>query len=572
MKKIFNKIIKNIKDNKVLYYLIILVTIIRFMISYNLPSFAIYNLPYDDKLMLARLANLIKGNYFGNYNYLTLIKGVIYPLFLYLCHITKLSYSTLLTILYISSCFYFTTSLKKLVKNKYYLLIIYIFLLFNPSSYSSELFQRLYRNCLSIIELLFFLGTVIRIIYSDKNKIHNYIILGLVVSIMFLTKEENIWVWLVLGILFIFKIYKKHNIKNIIINLIPVFEIIICLNIVCFINYKYYKIYTYNELSKSEFKKTYIKMLQIKEDKKIDRVSIQKETLYKLADNSKVFNLSRKRIDKIYEVAADKNGEINNGNVIWYLKGFIHMYGKFDNGEDSTKYYKKLGKEIDKLFDEGKLKKELTIPSLFMYMPTWKDISKVPGTLLRAVVYTTTYKDIKVITKDNYSNWKYDEKYRVYLLIYKDYHNSANIVKTNIGGYEFLRNIYKILTILLSIPCLIIYFKNIRKLDVLNLLLHIILLVYLLIIGGVVYNHITAFDSLRYCYLGNIYILQSIFIMLNIIRYLNDRDTIDEEEVKVEEDNKKSEKKTNSKTKTRNSNSKTKSKTNKTKSKVKASA
>ena len=579
MKNKLKGLYKKLSDNKVLIYLIIFVTLVRFMISFSLPSFSIFNLPYDDKLMLFRLTNLLDGKYFGNYNYLTLVKGIIYPLFLYICYITKISYSTMLTILYILSCLYFSFSLKKFVKNKYYILILYVVLLFNPISYSSELFQRLYRNSLSIIEILFFLGLVIRIIYNDKIKIHNYIFLGLIVSIMFLTKEENIWVWLVLGILFIYKVYKNINIKNIIVNLIPVFEIIICLNIVCLVNYNYYKTYTYNELSKSEFKKTYIKMLEIKEDKKIDHVSIQKDTLYKLADNSKLFNISREKIDKIYEAAADENGEINNGNVIWYLKGFTHVYGKFKNGKEANKYYKKLGKEIDELFKKGKLEKEFTIPSLFIYTPTWKDIKKVPGYLIKAIVYTSTYDEIKVITNNNFGNWKYNKKYRSYLLVYRDYHNSANIVKENIAGYEFLRIIYKVLTIILSIPSLFIYIKNIRKKDKINLVLHMLVLIYLLIIGGVVYNHITAFDSLRYCYLGNIYLLQTIFIIINTYRFIDEKiivvnevETKDNEisisEVKLEE---KKEVKTKTKTSTKNkSNSKSKTTTKgKTKSNTK---
>ena len=103
MKNKLKALYKKLSDNKVLIYLIIFVTLVRFMISFSLPSFSIFNLPYDDKLMLFRLTNLLDGKYFGNYNYLTLIKGIIYPLFLYICYITKISYSTMLTILYINT-------------------------------------------------------------------------------------------------------------------------------------------------------------------------------------------------------------------------------------------------------------------------------------------------------------------------------------------------------------------------------------------------------------------------------------------------------------------------------------
>jgi hypothetical protein len=101
------------------------------------------------------------------------------------------------TILYILAVIYFVRPFEKLIRNKYFMFIFYILLLFNPITYSSELFQRLYRNSLSIIELLFLLGILIRIILSDdKNKksIINYILLGIMSSIMYLTREDNMWI------------------------------------------------------------------------------------------------------------------------------------------------------------------------------------------------------------------------------------------------------------------------------------------------------------------------------------------------------------------------------------------
>ena len=75
-----------------------------------------------------------------------------------------------------------------------------------------------------------------------------------------------------------------------------------------------------------------------------------------------------------------------------------------------------------------------------------------------------------------------------------------------------MRQIYKYVTIILSIISLIIYVKNIKKFDDINKILHIVLISYLLILFGVTYTHITAFYSIRYFYLGNVYILQNIFI------------------------------------------------------------
>ena len=213
------------KKYKKMIIIVSIITLIKFLITYKLPSFYISNLVYDDGLMIHQLTSLLNGNYLGNYTSFTLIKGIIFPLFLFLTKSIHLSYSSMLSILYILSCMYFTKSLDKIVKDKKILIIIYAVLLFNPISFSSELFQRLYRNSLSSIELLFFLGVIIRIVLSNEVKrkdIINYIILGIILSIMRMTREDNIWTSVILVLLIIYKFIKNRKIKTILITLIPI--------------------------------------------------------------------------------------------------------------------------------------------------------------------------------------------------------------------------------------------------------------------------------------------------------------------------------------------------------------
>ena len=92
--------------------LLILVTILRFLISFKLPNFYIVNLQYDDKLMINLSRSIMKGEYLGRYNNFTLIKGIVFPLILSFTTLLHLNFSLFLTILYILSCIYFTLSLE----------------------------------------------------------------------------------------------------------------------------------------------------------------------------------------------------------------------------------------------------------------------------------------------------------------------------------------------------------------------------------------------------------------------------------------------------------------------------
>ena len=515
-----------IKKHKFIIILFI-IALIRLLLSFKLPLFYNGLMKYDDELMINQFDNLIKGNYLGNYSYSTLVKGFFYPLLLALSYIMKLNFSVFFTTLYILACIYLTSSLKKIINNKVFSFIFFIIILFNPISYSSDLFQRLYRNSISVSELLFFLGTIIRIVSDKKNKIINYFILGIILSIMYLTREDNIWTIPVLMLLFIYKLYKNIKIKNIIINLIPIIILIFSLNIVSFINYKYYGVYTYNELKNTNFKDAYINILRIKEDKKIDKVSINKETFYKLLDNIDIPGIDKKFIDKIYKKYADTSGEIDNGNMVWYFRNWIYINNKFKSGKEANEYFDKLNKEIERLFKEGKLETEFTIPSINFSTPTISELKKYPKSIAKAVLYTTTYQNVKTMPKieetDRIKNIQYSKKYNIFSIEYRDYRHTDNIIDNNPIKYEIIRQIYMYLTIIFIVVSIIIYLKNIFKFDELNIIIDLILISYLVIILGVAYTDVTAFHAIRYMYLGNTYILQSLFILLNLYRLFTNK-------------------------------------------------
>ena len=338
-------------------------------------------------------------------------------------------------------------------------------------------------------------------------------------STMLLTREDTIWTYLVLGILINFKLYKKLKIKNIVFCLVPIIVIALNLNIISYINYKHYGVYTYNELKKSHFKQAYQKVLQIKDDEKIDKVAIPKSTFYKLAENSKVFGFTKEEIDKKYLRLEDENGEINNGNIIWFFRSWIYTKQKFKSGEEADKYFENLSNELETLFEEGKLEKEMSSFLTFINIPSLNELKNLPKNLIDSIIYTSTYKNIKAFDEEEIKKEGiYTEYSMSYAVDYMDYHNAENLIENNPIHFEIIRKIYKYFTIIYSAVSLIIYLKNIKIKDKLNFVLHILVAIYLCIIGGVAYTHTTAFTAIRYCYLANIYILQNLFILLNLYR------------------------------------------------------
>jgi hypothetical protein len=152
-------------------------------------------------------------------------------------------------------------------------------------------------------------------------------------------------------------------------------------------------------------------------------------------------------------------------------------------------------------------------------VPTYDEFIYMPKNVLDIVIYTSTYKNVKTYT--DFSKFKYDKDVGAYSVVNLDSHTTENILEKNDTKYEIIRIIYMILTIILAPCALIIYLINIKRKDIYNIITSIILFIYLIILACVSYTDATAFPTMRYLCLGNLYILQTIFIMLNVYRFYN---------------------------------------------------
>ena len=495
---------------------LISISVLRFVYTFNLPSFYIRNLNYDDGLMVRGLHFLQKGEYFGPYDNLTLIKSQLFPIILYLIKFCHLNYCHGFSLFYIAACLFLTLSLKDVIKNKKYLLLIYLLLLFNPASFSQDLFQRLYRNSLSMTEFIFFFACVVRVLFAKSHRLLNYSLLGLSLSLLFLTREDNLWVYPLLFFIFVYSFCQNKNLKTIFLNLLPLVILIGSLHLVSFINYRYYGIYTYNEIKKSHFHDTYKKILQIKDDVKIDQVAIPKSTLYLLAEKAAAFHLNKHDIDMFYDFMVEENEEITNGNLIWYLRSLVFRLNRFSSASESEAYYQQLGVELDELFANHTLTKEFIMPSIMMNVPTLNTLKQIPKNLLEAIIYSTTYRNIKTMTDTQ--EYTFDEDIKAYYLIYNDYHYTVNITEKNAHRFEIIRVFYQSFTLIFSLIAFIIYLTNITQFDQKSILSHLLLICYCLIIGGLAYTHATSFHAIRPLYFGNVYLIQSLFILINLSR------------------------------------------------------
>ena len=119
--------------------------------------------------------------------------------------------------------------------------------------------------------------------------------------------------------------------------------------------------------------------------------------------------------------------------------------------------------------------------------------------------------------RDNYLIGLQDDKEINTNAIYiNDYHNTENIVNNNPIVISIIKKIYYLFSVIFSIISVINMVFSINKNNKNKIIIYLILISYTMIIAGVAYTETTAFKSIRYFYLAYIYILQTIFIILNL--------------------------------------------------------
>lgn len=495
--------------NKKLFIILsigILFIILRFILLSSFVPYIRSGYRFDDVLMLNLVNNLSSGHYLGSYNELTLVKLFMFPIFVSIFKLAHIPYLICIDIIYILASLVLTMSLRKLIKNDYLILLLFIILIFNPISYAKETYLLFYRNGFNISMILFFFGTLISYYFNSNKK--NSIFLGITFFLMLMTRED--YIWIIPAFIFIIVIVKTKIINKI----IPIIVILSLVLTVSFTNYLYYKAFTVNELSSSQFKKTYDKIMSLSH---IDKKNEDTLSRLKLASiNSPTFLEIYNKMKK-YGVLNSKN--FDGGNVLWSMRQASGELGYFKDYKTSSKLFKKIETELDKAYKDGKLTYSHSVKLTVTAPPMLSSLMKIPKDTLMVLPTILGYKDVKI--EDGYNKYE-DSMYSNF----KDITNQ-NISPTNmyLDDAKFIKvmcldailQFYQRVWILLSILGITSYIYLIIKKEKV-IIESTILFSTVLFIMGVVYTNISSFYTLKYYYLAPSYVLLTVFLILCIMR------------------------------------------------------
>ena len=409
--------------------LIVLIAIIKQGLVADLPINILAHAKQDDALMVDMAKEMLNGNYLGGYNDLIFTKGIMFPLFLVIGYSLGFSYISFQTLVYTLSCAFFIYSIKDFIKSKWILLGIFVALVFNPLSFASETLMRVYRNGITMSQVLIIIGSYIGMYMNrtDKKKTLFFALFGgLGIGTMYHTREDAFWImpFMIVVTMILIGLLIKDKKKDIIktgkmqtfIYVIPFVMLTLVTNIISTINYNHYGIYTYNELNDSNFTKCMKAIYSVKPNVEIEYVSNPKEKIERIAEVSPTFN-------SIVDVMLNKNyksfdgydrkpgdGEIEDGWFFWVLRESVVESGVCETVNDIDEFYLKVTEEINTAIADGKLEKQATMPSSLM--PPWRkgNFGKLFAALGEEIGFILNYDDVEVKIEESII----DSKYQVY--------------------------------------------------------------------------------------------------------------------------------------------------------------
>lgn len=372
--------------NKIYISSIIAIIIIRLIMVSSIPIWIRDDGGADEYLMLKEAETLLKDQYLGEYDELTLVKGIMFPLFLSVIAQIGIPYMTAVTLLNTLSCVVALYTMSKFVRNRFVKTCFFGFMMFLPSTYSTNT-TLVYRDSITAaLAILVICCLMLMYLYLYKNRrkcVLASLCAGFSWLILWHTREDTIWTIPLAGIVFIiseiyiFRYSKQERKEKIFyagVILLPVVLVFLSIQTISYFNYKNYDIWTTNELNDSNYTEAVMLMMTIKPENDVEYVEITRETLQRLYDISPSLENLKEIIEYDYDNRGPMftagynpdNGELNGDLITWELRGAAARMGYYETAQMAEQYWKSVTDEIQAAIDDGRLETRKIMPSRSM--------------------------------------------------------------------------------------------------------------------------------------------------------------------------------------------------------------
>jgi len=267
--------------------IIVAISIFRVWLIKDRELVAITPSPHDMQLYIENAESLVQNKWFGPYNERIITRGPIFPILIAGTYVAHIPLTVASTIFYVCMSLLLISIFFTILTPQWIIIPLYILLLFNPFVFdhetSFEITRSTFYPALTVGVALSLLGLITAITNSLKKAIFYSIASGFLFFLFWYYREEGFFILPAIGISYSYSLWhawKSNTIsKNYIMLLVlPLMMVVFFAQIICFINYKQYGIYTTREFSHPSYSSAFNALLRIQDSAKNPLIPISKKT------------------------------------------------------------------------------------------------------------------------------------------------------------------------------------------------------------------------------------------------------------------------------------------------------
>jgi hypothetical protein len=331
---------------------------------------AIAPAPGDDELFLSHAETILKGEWLGPFTDLTLVKGPVYPIWLAVSHLAGLPLLQSQAILYAIACSVLAIALRPVLVPMWARSILYIAVLFNPSSWADGPATRVIRDgfysSMTLLLVASVAGLVLRVRHGPRTSLKWAVVAGFTGATFVMTREEGLWVLptlLLLIVLGLVRAWRAGWRAWAVPATVAVGAYLLPIGTVAAINYRQYGLFTTCEMAADYFQAAYGALTRVKSATWNPYVPVPAAARHSIYEVSASF----REIGPYLESSAGnwaQHGcrsvgvcdDVAGGWFVWALRQAVTAAGKYDEGGKAARdWYRQLTYEINDACREGAL-------------------------------------------------------------------------------------------------------------------------------------------------------------------------------------------------------------------------
>ena len=368
----------------------LIITAFKLWLTRAQSVYAIGGAAHDDRLFLLLAESLIKGEWLGAYNQMTLAKGPFYSIWIAGLYWLGIPLGLGVQLAYAGACALFTRACRPALCSAAPLFTIYAFLLWNPMSFEGPTLGRIIRQQIYTPLALVILAGLVALYGRRAEKLSRQlpwaILVGLASGCFWLTREESVWLVPSVGLLAVAAIVGAYRISRLQVGTmtrsfgvaiacaaLPIF-------LVAWQNHRHYGWFGTVEFRAPEFNDAYGAMVRVKMGPEIPYVPVTRQAREAMYAISPSFAKLQPFLEGDYgrdwagagtpmtkQPAAER--QIGGGWMTWALRDTVAAAGFCHNAKEAMTFYQKMADDINRACDAGRLP---AYPRRSGFLPRWQ--------------------------------------------------------------------------------------------------------------------------------------------------------------------------------------------------------